>query len=213
MAVFYPFQNIVLCGASGAGKTTLLKNIVREANDLFVPNPTLILFIYKAYDPDFDTLKQNGDKLMFLPDLPNDKELDQILENENHTILILDDVLDMSSNPFYCDLLMFRSHHQRITPIISCQHLFNKGKFTQALASNMHGLFLLPGPRDQMTVLNIGKQLGECATLRSIYRDVCQQGSFNYLFINCHPAVPKQMRYITNILKSDKHPLTVYVPK
>lgn len=213
MSIFHPYQNIVICGASGSGKTTLLKKLVNEANDIFMPPPSLILFIYKAYDPDFDALKGQHDKIMFLPDLPNVKELDQVLKNQAHTLLILDDVSDMSSNPFYCDLLMFKAHHQRITPVISCQYLFNKGKFTQALATNMHGLILMPGPRDQSTVLNVGKQLGEYSVLKNIYRDVCHQGTFRYLLINCHPAVPREMRYLTNILNSDEGPLTIYLPK
>ena len=185
-----------------------------ENQDIFVPKPTLILVVYKVYDEDFDKLKKSlHNKILFFPDMPDSAELQNLIQNQEHTILALDDVQDLTSNQFYTDLFCFRSHHERVTPIILVQHLHKHGKFSNAITANTHSLILFPSPRDQSMLLSVGRQLGQYGLLKAIFNDIVQEGNYRYLIVNCHPTTPRDMRFLTNILKSDKRPLTAYIQK
>ena len=217
MQIFYPFQTIVILAPSSGGKTTLMRKMVKEACQIFDPEPTLLIYVYKAYDSGFDDLiRQYGDKILFVSEMLNNDELIKITQDQKHTILFIDDQTSFCNDPQMVELFTYLAHHNKITPVVATQSL-SKGKYSSTLAQNTHSLIILPGPRSQNNILNIGRQLGDYANLKEIFKDIEKQGPFSHLVINNHPAMPKEFRYISNFLKEDRDlaplPLTIYMTK
>ena len=215
MNIFYPYQTIVILAPSSGGKTTLMCKMVQRIYDIFEPTPSLIIYVYRAYDPAFDDLlKQHKDKILFLNEMVSSEELLKITNNQQHTILFLDDQTDFCNDPQMVELFTYLAHHARITPVVATQSL-SKGKFSSTLAQNTHSLIILPGPRALNNILTIGKQLGDYSNLKAIYKEVEKQGPYSNLVINLHPAIPREFTYMSNFIKGDgtNLPLIVYLPK
>ena len=214
MAVFHPYSNIVINSATGSGKSSLLKRLLLESNTVFNPKPSLIIYVYKVYDNDFEILNNKlKSNIQFLPSLPTENEFEELVKDQQHVIFCVYDALELTNNSFFVDMFTYKSHHYKTTPIIITQHLQNKGKFASTILQNTHVHIMLPSPRDQSNILSIGRQLGEYNLLRNIFQDIRAQGPFKYLIINLHPAVSTTWRYVTNILQSDNAPMTVYLAK
>ena len=213
MGLLNPFINCIVNGSSFSGKTTYLKRFITEAHTLFTPPPSFIIYVYKIWDSDFDELNKHfGKRILFLNTLPSEEQFLQLIHDQNHTLLCVDDALNFGSNQFFVDLFTCLGHHYRVTSIIVTQNLHHKGPFVGTICQNAHLLTLLSSPRDYSTILALGKQLGEFKLLRDIFKDAVSQHPFSYLVINLHPAVHRSWRYLTNILESDGKPLTVYLP-
>lgn len=213
MGILRPFTNGVIAGASCSGKSSYLKRFLLEANRVYSPSPSLIIYVYKIYDPDFDMIKRAlGNKVLFLDTLPEEDQVLQLVQGQTHTLLCIDDAIDFTGNKFFVNLFVCLGHHHKITSMIVTQHLFHKAAYTGTILQNAHIIVLMPSPRDYSTILAIGRQLGEFKLLRDIYNDVLTLGPYAYLILNLDPAAPRAWRYMTSILSSDKSPLTVYIP-
>lgn len=213
MGLLRPYTNSIVNGSSSSGKTSLLKRLLMEVDQLYDPKPTLIIYVYKVFDPDFDVLSRKmGNRILFLDSLPEESQFNRLIEGQNHTLLCVDDALNFTSQKFFVDLFVCNGHHNKITSFIVTQHLYHKAPYTGTICQNAHIIILMPSPRDHSTILALGRQLGEYKVLRDIYRDILSHGPYSYLVMNLDPAAPRSWRYLTNILETDKGPLTIYIP-
>jgi predicted GTPase len=74
-------SNIVIQGCSGSGKSELCARIL-QSDDIFVTPPSLIIFCYKTWQRIYTTLEQNLSNIIFLPSLPTESELKNMVGGE-----------------------------------------------------------------------------------------------------------------------------------
>ena len=84
---------------SGAGKTTLITKMLQNAEAIFSPSPSKILWIYSRYFTDsHQKLKDSGLNIVFYDTLDYES-LIALIEKESkqyHFLVILDDALELS---------------------------------------------------------------------------------------------------------------------
>jgi hypothetical protein len=200
---FEDHSNIIIQGCSGSGKTEICSKILRHGPDLFDTTPSLILFCYKSWQKIYDSLQKEMSNIRFLPNLPNEEELKDLVRGHDHSILVADDMLTEIAHSAFCsDLFLRLCHHLQITTILILQSGNLGTKFGSNLIKNCHYTILLRSPKDQYGVRSLGLQLADYKNLSAAYRDATRE-PFSYLLISSHPKSEDSLRYRTDIFPSD----------
>jgi len=195
-----------IVGASFSGKTSLVKSILENAENLIFPLPEKIYLLYSEFQELYTTLRGNIELIKGLPDL------DPLLELPGHKLIIIDDLMSSAYNSqAISDLFTKGSHHKNCSVILLSQNLFNKGKCQRNISLNTHHLILFNNVRDSQQIRHLGQQLGNSSFFNDAYKKATLK-NYGYLLCNLRADVPKNMRFMSDIVPDSGGYTTVYLP-
>ena len=110
----YAFQHpftMTISGPTGSGKTFFIRKVLE--NYKINPIPQRIIYLYKRWQPLYDTLKLNvKPKIEFIRGIPDDLDADSFFHTDNNNVIVLDDMMDIAgNNKAVSDLFTEGSHH------------------------------------------------------------------------------------------------------
>lgn len=113
--------SILLAGPSGSGKTRFLRNLLKVKNDIFYPPPQTVIYFYKIYQPEYDIMKNDDSRIIFIDDLPSTIEsFKSIVEAHKGKgcVVIFDDYeQEITENiQLFRQIWTVLSHHLNVTP-------------------------------------------------------------------------------------------------
>jgi GTPase SAR1 family protein len=200
----FPFSSgctMGVFGPSGAGKSTFIQKILKNRYDMFIDNPTHILYCYGVYTPMYADIVRSIPAVQLHNGLPTLRDIETFAD-KTHKIIILDDLMDeISRNPWVDKLFTMYAHHWNLTVIFISQNLFTKR--TRNITLNLKYIILFRSARDQLQISALGRQLGKGRELVAAYNDAVLNEEFNYLLIDLTPACPPGYRWRTHIFADE----------
>lgn len=195
---------IMISGPTGSGKSWWLHKLLKHKNELFENIPQKIMYCFGEWQALFDTMEAEMD-IIFHEGIPTPLEIDTF-SNENHQILIIDDLQNQAASCQTVELLFTRtSHHKNLTVIYLVQNLFNQGKCARNISLNCHYIILFKNLRDKTQISNFAKQLGMSSIITPAYNDATLE-PYNPLIVDLAPKSDDQYRVRSNIFP-DQYPI------
>ena len=193
----------MVVGPTSSGKTMLIKDILLHRASMFKQRPQKVVFCYTAFQPFMD--EPQFSFIDFTPTLP---DIDTFNKPDEHSILILDDILhnlrDRRTSDVLMKLFTVDSHHKNVTVIMCVQNLFSKERVYRDLALNSHYLILFRLKRDVGQIRRLGSQLmpGIMPPFTEIYKWATRE-PYSYLLIDLHPSTSADIVLRQNILPGE----------
>jgi hypothetical protein len=188
---------IQLSGATSSGKTWMCREIIRAADELITPKVQRYLYAYGEYQKFFDS---------FPPYVEFHRGIDEdLISRENlkdeHTLLVIDDLLDEADSTLLSNIFTKFSHHRNITVLLLSNSLFSKQKNYRLLAVNTQYYFIFRSARDHSSVATLARQMFGSAYkyMVAAYQE-CIKKDYGYLFLDLKANTPPALRVRTNIL-------------
>ena len=208
-------SSILLSGPSGSGKTMLIYEILKQAKGIFAVPPSQIIYCYGIYQNLYDKIKANIDNIQFFKGLPSKENLEAWSTKNDHSVLILDDLMAKCSvSQDTCDLFTIYSHHIKFTVFYLAQNLFSGGKQFRTISLNTHQFVFFKNQRDELQMKNFAMQVfpDDVKFFMSAYKKATAT-RYGYLFLDLSPSTTEEetlYKLRTNILPGEK--TIVYLP-
>ena len=211
--MFPVYSNTIIYGSTQAGKTSLLHKLIRNRDQLFPLPPQNIIYVHK--DTEIEEIKNELSSLkslnfIDLNSLPDKETLLCMTSPYQHTLLIIDDCLNLGTDPFFLELFTIYSHHQKTSIIISTQDL-HRGQQWSSLLKNNHNWILMSCLQNNASLIKIGRLMGNFPLLKCIFTHVSQK-PYNYLIILNHPSNTGKYQFVNSIFPEER-PIKVFRPK
>ena len=193
--------NFCICRQTQRGKSYFTGHMLPYLEELFYPVPTKIIYCYGEYQKEFDELPPVVELTEGFPDHLND-----MVRGQDHSLLVLDDLMSQcSKDQRVADLFMRGSHHRGISVVYLTQNLFPPGKLSRTTSLNSHYFVIFRNPRDLLGISTLAKQMfpGRTDYLMESFCDATNR-PYGYLLIDCHQLTPETMRLRTNILPRER---------
>ena len=153
-----PFTCLVV-GPTGCGKTQLIFKLIENANQLITPPVQHIVYCYGQWQ---NQSKQFENKVTFHKGLLPKEQLfppaTQQASSSQHTLLIIDDLLDKEDTSLVRDIFIKGSHHNNIGVIFVKQNLFLPYKDYRTLSLNANYIVVFKNPRDTSQINALARQ-------------------------------------------------------
>ena len=194
------------------------RNILEVKNKLFHPPPRTVIYFYKIYQSEYDSMKKHDPSIIFIDKLPqNIQSFKSLISPYSHSgcIVCFDDYeLEITENiSFFHQIWTVFSHHLNVTPILILHNLFAKNLRTISL--NTHRIVLTKSLRDSSQIDFLSRQCfpGTKNFLTSVYQKCLQMQDFPYLILNFTPGKNSDnyIKVFTRIFKTE-YPMTVFRP-
>ena len=167
---------------------------------MFKVEPERIYYFYTVWQPSSEKISNKN--VTFLQGLP-DSETIQSISNDNHNLIVLDDMqIKAMNDPYIANLFSRESHHRNLTVILLLQNLFHQGKYGRDISLNSHYFILFKNIRDTNQIKVLGNQLGIKKKLENAYKDVIQE-SYSYLVLDLCPSSDSNYMLRTHILPNE----------
>jgi hypothetical protein len=210
---FFTFQHPFgarIVGPTQVGKTHHVIKLLQKCKELIQPPPTKIYWAYGEKNERQMARIQQACPLPvhFIEGIPDSTEFN----SEENNLLILDDLMDDSSNSKTVSNLFTRSsHHRNMSVILMLQNLFPKGKAMRDVNLNARYLTLFCNPHDRQQILYLARKLfpENPHYLVDAYEQATAR-NHGYLLIDLGPHTPKDRRLFTGLFPPEIP--TSYVP-
>lgn len=197
---YHPFSAII-CGSSGSGKTRLTHDIIKAIDEMVIPSPKRVVWVYQHWQTLYQGLIG---KVHFVDQIP---ELDELQDS----LLVLDDMMSEHED-IVAKIFTRLRHHANLSVIYIIQNLFYKSKLQRTISLNSQYIILFKNPRDLSQINNLARQMfpGQGGYLVDAYKKATED-RYSYLAIDLRQETPDNLRLQSKILPGQ---LTeVYVPK
>jgi hypothetical protein len=188
----HPFT-MVIAGPTGCGKSYFVRDMIAAKEEMFSIIPDKVVWFYGIHQPLYDEIED----VAFVEGLPTDfKEyLGQ------HTLFIIDDLMQSSNDKRLSNLFTRGSHHLNLSVIFITQNFFHKGKEMRDITLNAHYLVLSKNRRDLSQVSHLGRQLfpRHVRLFQEVFEDATKD-PYTYLFIDLRAETPEELRLRSKIL-------------
>ena len=193
----HPFT-MGISGPTGCGKSEWVKQLL--LSNTIQPAPERIIFLYKRWQPLYDTLhKTVQPKIEFMPEIPDNIDSDDFICPKVRNVLILDDLMttatkDQRITNLFCE----GSHHRNLSVIALNQNLYFGKDPTQR--RNTQYLVLFKNAIDQMPVLTLARQMYPTNPnlLIKQFQEATEQ-PYGHLVVNLKPHTQDHLRLKANI--------------
>lgn len=210
---FHSPATAMIVGPTMSGKTSLIYEILKHADGMFQTPPERIVIAYTEYQPLFEEMEKNIDRLILHQGLPSKDQIDEWSEGVQHTVLVLDDMMmQVAKSEESLNLFCVTAHHRRISVFMLAQNLYMPGKFARTTSLNCHYVILFRNVRDSRQVLTFGSQVFplKLKYFKEAY-DKATSRPFGYLVVDMSPSTEDSYRLRTRILPNED--TIVYLPK
>lgn len=189
----HPFS-MIIGGPSMSGKSTFLKKLLSRRREMFENDFKKIIWCYAE-----NSAKPDINGITFCRGLPKN------LENEDNeeTLLILDDLMSDAYNSMISELFVKGSHHRNTSIILVTQNLFHKSSYSRNISLNAKYLVLFRNPRDKQQFSFLARQIypENSKELLRVYNEVMQE-PHAYLIIDLTQGCNELLRIRTDIFNS-----------
>lgn len=203
----------MIVGPTMSGKTSLVYEILKHADGMFQTPPERIVIAYTEYQPLFEKMEKNIDRLVLHQGLPSKEQIEDWSEGVQHIVLVLDDMMmQVAKSEESLNLFCVTAHHRRISVFMLAQNLYMPGKFARTISLNCHYVILFRNVRDSRQVLTFGSQVFplKLKYFKEAY-DKATSIPFGYLVVDMSPGTEDKYRLRTRILLNED--TIVYLPK
>lgn len=189
--------NHYVVGPSMIGKSHFVRQLLLNHERVFEKPFDTILYCYKAWNEEFQALKDALDILTFYKGFPTREMLEEIYQNgtseSNHCLVIDDYGLEASSSREALDVFLVHTHHFRFTTLYLNQSMYGGGKYARTIALNMNYITVFAIPRDKDVMRYLGRQVfgeGGGRFLQEAHHFVTKNNPRGYLCIDLTPHCP-----------------------
>lgn len=192
-----------VAGCTQSGKTQFTLKVIKNANKMFEKPVTKIVYCYSIYQDVFNKLKPN---VTFHQNLPTLKDIDKWSKDQDHTFLILDDLLmDIINSKEMVQLFCVLSHHKNISVFFLSQTIFPPGKYSVILSRQMTYIILFKNARDAKQISILGSQIYPLNAYKlSQAYELATGSDYNYLLIDLNPCTLEKYRLRSKIFPDDQ---------
>ena len=200
-----------LIGMSNSGKTSYIKKLLEQADYVFTEAPTRIRYYYNVFQPKFVDMEKSIANISFFQGLPQRSDIEEYGREERHLLLVFDDLYqDIIRSRSLSDLTIMLSHHLNISSIFSNHNIFEQGRFSKTIATNLHYILLLT-LRNKLQLATLSTQLF-CYAKKSkhflqVYEDHLRENPFSPLIIDLSPKSPGSRFMLRANIFADQYPL------
>jgi hypothetical protein len=198
----HPSISLVI-GSTGSGKTTWIQNLILNCKKIINPPPESVIFCFAERQPIYEELKLSAPiPITFCYGLTA-----ELFENINpNTLLIVDDLLNVTDKNLLLDIVHKGSHHRGISLVLVAHNLFDKQ--LRCISLQAHYLVLLKTVRDFKQIQVLGEQLSIGGkNLLKLYKAATKE-PYSYLFLDLRPETDNLLRFRSNIFQD---PSVVFV--
>ncbi len=200
MKFVHPFC-MTLSGPSQCGKTTVTYQLLRNNALLIDPPPKRIVWMYRRWQPMYDTMKNTIiPPIEFVKGIPVDIEQDHYLDTNIPNLLIMDDLMNVTSKDQRInDIFTVDSHHRNCSVITMNQNLYYNKDPTQR--RNSHYLMLFNNPVDKQSIMTLGRQMYPSNSQYFVrhFEDAVSK-PYGYLLLDLRTSTPEHLRLRANAL-------------
>lgn len=194
---------MTVSGPTQSGKTYFVKKLLEEQR--ITPLPQIIIWIYKRWQPLYDEMLKTIPNIRFIQGIPNAIDKDNFFSIHRFNLVILDDMMTVSSkDPRVADLFTEGSHHRNLSVINLTQNLFPNGKSAVTLRRNTHYMVIFKSPMGQDQIKIFGGYIypTRVAEFLNIYHRATDR-AHGYLVVDGTQNCPEDLRlrngpYINN---------------
>lgn len=194
-----------ISGTTKSGKTTWVFKLLKYSDQMFSIKPEKILYCYGIWQNLFTEMEKEIINISFHEGLPSCNQIEALSSNNNHNIIVLDDLMMDCVKNKEIELLFTRgAHHKNISVIFLNQNMFCQGKHARTIALNCHYLILFQNLRDSSQISKLGQQIfpGQNQLLINAYKD-CMQRKYGYIVIDLTPDSEQIYRLRTLIFPEE----------
>ncbi len=203
MYPFLPASTIILSGTSGAGKSTFLKSLLVNRDVMFGSQPPQkIRYYYGIYSKAYSELQALIPHMEMIQGMPTLSEVMSFTDPDIHSMILLDDLMNVCDAEV-TELLFSRiSHHKQCTVALVLQNLYHQGRRLKTIQLNTKYVVILRSPRDIKQLSILGQQMFP-RTPKAIveaYEDVMTEHKYGHLVIDTTSECDNDKRIRSQVL-------------
>ena len=202
------YSTFYIAGASNSGKTYFVYQLMKHAKQLFPDDPpTEILYCYTVHQELYDVMEREIENIRFIQGMPSKSDINSISSTENHSMLILDDMINLAaSSQLIEDIFLVNSHHNKITCALISHNMFNNYSKNRNIVLNCQYTVIMRNPRAFSQISHLGTQMfgkGKSQLLYQVYTDIMESSPHGYLIIDVTKNVDNRFRVRTRIFPAE----------
>ena len=190
--VFEGFQapsNCWISGVTGSGKTSLVHRMLLHKDSIYSQPVSEILYCMSVEQPLYQKMRNSVPGIKFHKGLPTEVDLEEFTDGSEHTMVVLDDLMEnVVKSVDIQNLFTKYSHHRNISVIYINQNMYASGPCSRNLSLNTQYFIVLCNPRDIGQIEVLARQTGLGKLLKDSYRDCVMTKRYGYQVISLHPA-------------------------
>lgn len=185
-------SGLIIVGPSASGKTVAFYNILKNIDKVYSEKIRKVYVVYQQWQALYDKIKTLPLDSEFVSDISTVDSL-----NLKNSLLFLDDHITVFETPKYASWLnrIFTQviHHQRVSVIVTLQHLYVKQLRLTSL--NAHGLLYFRNVRDASIISKLNSQCYPTKEqfLQTAY-NLAVRKQWGCLYIDFQPRTPDILR-------------------
>ena len=196
---------MIVSGPTSCGKTYFLKEMLRRAQSTIVPPPERIVWLYKRWQPLYDVIQNTVvPAVKFVRGIPSDLDADHYFDTGTRNLVILDDLMTVSTKDARInDLFTEGSHHRNLSVIAVNQNLYFGKDPTQR--RNCQYLVLFNNPVDRQPIATLGRQMypRKKDFLLKTFEEATRK-PHGYLLVDLKAETPEHLRLRSDVMERDE---------
>ncbi len=200
----HPFT-MTLSGPTSCGKTTQMLKMLQNNVSLFDPPPERIVYMYRRWQPMYDEMQSTvTPPIEFVKGIPMDVEQDHYLDSTIPNLIIMDDLMSVTSKDKRInEMFTTDSHHRNCSVITINQNLYYSKDPTQR--RNCHYLILFNNPVDKLCIMTLGRQMYPNNSKYFVrHFEEAVSKPYGYLLVDLKSTTPEHLRLRGNALNESE---------
>ena len=210
---FHSSTTILVSGSTMTGKSELIRKMLKKSSGMFEVSPKRIIYAFCEYQNSFSDMEQDIPGIIMHQGLPSKDQITQWTDPSQHTVLVLDDLMnEVTKNEDSVSLFCITAHHRFCTVIFVTQNLYMPNRYSRTISLNCHYVILFKNFRDSRSIITFGSQLlpGKVNFFRDAYEKATAE-PFSYLLCDLSPKTSQDMRFRSKILPNED--TVIFLPK
>ena len=170
---------------------------------MIYPAPQRIIYLYKRWQPLYDEILSTvHPKVKFIQGIPSNLDQDSFINPRVNNLIIIDDLMSLSSkDPRITELFTEGSHQRNLSVAAINQNLYYSKDPTQR--RNCHYIIFFNNPVDKQQVMTLGRQMYPEKTHHLVnHFNEAVSKPYGYLLVDLKPNTPEHSRLKSNIISN-----------
>lgn len=205
-----PFKSpctITLIAASNGGKTSFVERLLTTSEGMFTEDISTIVYCYgSSWQSKFDNMLKNKPNMIFKEGLPSEEEFSILSNEQEHSCLILDDLMtEISTASKIEKLWTVHSHHFKMSIIYLAHNMYQKSPSSRTISLNTQYYILFKNHRDIQQIQYFGRQIyGNKSRLFDKAYHLATAHPWGYLLVDLNSHSEEKYRLRTNIFPNEE---------
>ena len=192
------------------GKSTFICSFIQNLDTITKSNPTKVIYIYKVWQPLFESMKQEGLVHLFLKDQENIVERLKVETVGENSLIVFDDLINSKHLDQISNLFVVDGRHSNYSMIFTSQRMFVNNEYFRQISNNCDYFVCFKNPRNYSEIRVLAQQLTPISLdLLDIYSKATND-PFSYLLINLTQECDENVKFLSHLFDYD-HYVRCYV--